>query len=191
MSHINALKTLTQGFQKKHLADWILELNPHEELVLLHVLEHNLGNKKSNIHGHQIKIPMKKDKDLLAFHRHFKTHGKVKTAHQIHASGFGSAAGKFLGKAASKAGKVVKVIGKGIAKGAQKAGEYIAKYGKKAFELAKKHGVTFLKGAASITQVAVPILQATGVLDDDTAMILGALSGVINPESESEEEDEK
>ena len=180
MSHINAIKTLTQGYQKKHLADWILELNSHEELVLLHILEHNLGNKKSNIHGHQIKIPMKKDKDILAFHKHFKTHGKVKTAHAIHAAGLAG-----VGRAI---GKVVKGAGKMIAKGAQKAGQFIAKYGKKAFELAKKHGVKFLKGAASVAQIAVPILQMTGAIDEDSAMIMNTLSGVVNPESDEEEE---
>ena len=190
MSHINALKTLTQGFQKKHLADWILELTPHEELVLLHILDHNLGNKQSNIHGHQIKIPMKKDKDIIAFHKHLKTHGKVRTAHQIHAAGFGSGFVKVLGKVGSKAGKIAKVVGKGIMKGAKKAGEYIAKYGKKAFELAKQHGVKFIQGAAGIAQVAVPILQMTGVIDEDTAMIMGALSEVVNPESDEEENGE-
>ena len=101
MKHLQAFRSLVKDSQEKHISDWLLDLTNRQEMVLRHVLAHNLGDKKSNIHGHQYKVPFKNDKDVKHFHAHLKKHGLAETAHQLAGAGFGSIVAKVAKKGAT------------------------------------------------------------------------------------------
>ena len=171
MSHLHAFRSLVKGSQGKHISDWLLDLTPRQEMVLRHVLAHNLGDKKSNIHGHQYKVPFGNDKDVRHFHAHLKKHGLAETAHKLAGAGWGSV--------------VAKVAKKGVNmlwKGGKKVVQVLGKYGKKAFNAVKNVVVSnpnllknVLQGSGVVMQVAIPILAQAGVFDPTTSMVLGAL----------------
>ena len=181
-NYLQAFRSLVKNSQGKHVSDWLLDLSPREEMVLHHVLAHNLGDKKSNIHGHQYKVPLGNDKDIRHFHNHLKKHGKAETAHQLAASGWVGALGK-----------VAKTGSKMLMNGGKKVVKALGKYGKKAFSTVKNFVIsnkTLLKNVAQGTgqamQLAVPILAQAGVFDPTTSMVLGALGQGLGGSDDSE-----
>ena len=187
MKHLHAFRSLVKKSQEKHVSDWLLDLSPREEMVLRHVLSHNLGDKTSNIHGHQYKIPLGNDKDIRHFHNHLKKHGRAETAHRLAASGWASAIGK-----------VARTGGKMLMKGGKKVVQVLGKYGKKAFTTVKDFVIsnkTLLKNVAQGTgqamQLAVPLLAQAGLLDPTASMVLGALGEGLGGSDESEKSETK
>jgi len=156
MKHEKALKSLAHSSKTKNLVDWLVELSPHEEFVLRHVLVQ--GNKKSALFGDRLRH--KQDKDVKAFSDHLEKHGKHGTAHHILERGGGG----FVGKALRIGGKIVKKAASVVVSGAKKVVNFLG-----------KHGTTILSGAGTAMQTVMPILAATGNLDPETAAILGVV----------------
>ena len=171
MSHLHDFRSLVKDSQGKHISDWLLDLTSRQEMMLRHVLAHNLGDKKSNIHGHQYKVPFGNDKDVRHFHAHLKKHGLAETAHQLAGGGWGSMVGKVVKKGATM-----------LMKGGKKIVQTLGKYGKKAFNTVKNFVVNnktllknVLQGTGVAMQVAIPILAQAGVFDPTTSAVMGAL----------------
>ena len=55
-----ALKSLGASYKTKNPAEWLVEMTPHEEFVLKHMLLQ--GDKKSKLFGR--KLGLKHDKDV-------------------------------------------------------------------------------------------------------------------------------
>ena len=175
MKHEKALKTLAHSSKMKPLVDWLVELSPHEEFVLRHMLLQ--GNKRSSLFGDRLRH--KQDKDVKAFSTHLAKHGKHATAHHIQERG-GANLGAALKTAVRFTGKVGKKVVSGVVSGAKKVAKFLG-----------KHHQAILSGAGTTMQTVMPILAATGNLDPETAAILGVVGEGLSESFGKEEKKEE